>query len=86
MIKFIIELIGSIFFLILGGISMSERILKPKTLIYTNCIAFIANLLYMILGILTGLYFLVILELVFTIMSLYCIFKFRRLWKYEKIN
>ena len=84
MIKLIIELIGSIFFLILGGISMSERILKSKTLIYTNCIAFIANLLYMVLGILTGLYFLVILELVFMIMSLYCIFKFRRLWKNEK--
>ena len=86
MIKFIVELIGSIFFLILGGISMSKRILKPKTLIYTNCIALTANLLYMFLGILTGLYFLVILELTFSVMSFYCIFKFRRLWKNEKIN
>ena len=81
MIKFTTELIGSILFLILGGVSMSKRILKPKTQFYTNIIALTANLLYTVLGVLTGLYFMVILELVFSVMSLYCIFKFWRLWK-----
>jgi len=63
---------------------MTERILKPKTLVCTNCIALTANLFYYVLGILTGLYFMAILEFVFSAMSIYCIFKFWNLWKNEK--
>ena len=81
MIKFTTELISTILYLILGGISMSERILKPKTQFYANCIALIANLLYMYVSYISGLYFYVLLGDVYSIMSIYCIFKFKRLWK-----
>ena len=85
-VEFILEWIGTIFFLILGGISMSKRILKPKTQIYTNCIGLAANLLYMVWGVLLVILYnrghsLIILEAIFSIMSLYCIIKFRRIYK-----
>ena len=81
MISLLVEVISVILYLILGGISMSERILKPKTQFYANCMGFIANLLFIYLELTVGHYLYVLLGIVYCVMSIYCIIKFWRLWK-----
>ena len=74
MIAIVIEWIGTILFLIMGGISLSKKILKAKTQFYCNILTLSANTLYGML----------VLEIAFTIMSFIGIIKFYRIYKKEE--
>jgi len=76
-----IEIIGTGLFFVLGFISFSKRILKPKTQIITNFIAFIANGLYAILAYQNGLYLMLSLEIVYCLMCVGCMVRFYILYK-----
>ena len=84
MIAIVIEWIGTILFLIMGGISLSKKILKAKTQFYCNILTFSANTLYGILAIINQLYGMLVLEIAFTIMSFIGIIKFYRIYKKEE--
>lgn len=77
----LIELIGTILFLLLGVVSFSKRILKPKTLVFTNSIGLVANSLYGVIAFVNHLYYMFGLEVVFSLMCLGCIFRFYALYR-----